>query len=172
MKNSLKKIKKVWSRLPNLKFVVLLEGESQEKNIYTWEDILTLGEEVSDTDLRNRISKQKSEDLATLVYTSGTTSNPKAVMLTHQNLTWTAANMANSPFQFSQDDEIISYLPLSHIAEQMTTIHGPVVTGASVSFAESFEKTSRKFTRSSAYFISWSTKSMGKNSTKNDRKGD
>lgn len=139
-KEQLNKIKSIKTRLPKLKFIVVIEGEVDEPNIYSWDDILTLGQEASDAILTGRLKKQKSNDVATLVYTSGTTSNPKAVMLTHENLTWTAQSLTKSRFQFSEQDSTISYLPLSHIAEQMTTIHGPLVSGASVSFAESLDK--------------------------------
>lgn len=136
----LSKIKAVRSELPQLKSIILLEGNSEESGVYSWEDVMLLGEEKSDGELKERVSKQKPDDLATLVYTSGTTANPKAVMLTHKNLTWTAEALSSSPFQFSSEDRTISYLPLSHIAEQMTSIHGPLVTGACVCFAESLDK--------------------------------
>ena len=52
----------------------------------------------------------------TLVYTSGTTGNPKGVMLSHDNIYWEAES-ANDFAQFAEAKEvIISYLPLSHIA--------------------------------------------------------
>ena len=139
-KAQLEKINAVKAQLPHLKSIVLLDGESEESYVYSWEDILVLGEELPDSVLKERMNAQKPEDLATLVYTSGTTANPKAVMLSHKNLTWTAETLATSPFQFSSEDRTVSYLPLSHIAEQMTTIHGPLVTGACVAFAESLEK--------------------------------
>lgn len=136
----LQKIKDVWNKLPDLKFVVLLDGTPEDENIYSWEDVMIKGEGVSGSRLKERMGKQKEGDVATLVYTSGTTSNPKAVMLTHENLVWTAESLAYGPFQFTEKDSSISYLPLSHIAEQMTTIHGPLATGVQVSFAESLEK--------------------------------
>ena len=136
----LKKIEEVWSSLPQLKFVILLEGTSSHEKVYTWDQVLSAGEKIHDSLLKERMEKQHPDDLATLVYTSGTTANPKAVMLSHRNLTWTAWILVSSPFQMSEEDQTISYLPLSHIAEQMTTIHGPVVVGASVSFSESIDK--------------------------------
>ncbi len=56
--------------------------------------------------------------MATLIYTSGTTGTPKAVMLSHDNLTWTA-QAAAALVGGQSDDQVISYLPLSHIAEQI-----------------------------------------------------
>ena len=60
-------------------------------------------------------------------------------MLTHNNLTWTAAG-AMELLPLEEGDRTISYLPLSHIAEQMFTIHLPITVGWSVYFAESIEK--------------------------------
>ena len=70
--------------------------------------------------------KQRLDDLATLVYTSGTTGQPKAVMLSHKNITWTAYNLCHRELNLKDSDRLISYLPLSHIAEQMTSIYSPL----------------------------------------------
>ncbi len=49
------------------------------------------------------------------MYTSGTTGNPKGVMLSHDNYTWTAwASLEGKDVK--EDDRIVSYLPLSHVA--------------------------------------------------------
>jgi len=61
------------------------------------------------------------------------------VMLSHQNLIWTAS-IARELVGSTADDCSLSYLPLSHIAEQMFTIHGPIVAGSAVYYAESIEK--------------------------------
>src|SRR5439155_22164449 len=62
----------------------------------------------------------KPEDLATLVYTSGTTGPPKAVMITHRNVTWTAAS-ADRVLSYPDGLRAVSYLPLAHIAERLAT---------------------------------------------------
>ena len=60
-------------------------------------------------------------------------------MLSHENLAWTAETSREITGGTSSDTSL-SYLPLSHIAEQVFTIHGPITTGAAVYFAESMEK--------------------------------
>jgi long-chain acyl-CoA synthetase len=60
-------------------------------------------------------------------------------MLSHHNLAWTA-DLAVTLVEQSDEDCGLSYLPLSHIAEQMFTIHGPITAGGKVYFAESVEK--------------------------------
>ena len=78
------------------------------------------------------------EALATLIYTSGTTGPPKGVMLSHANLAWTATCSVDL-IDSSEDDCSLSYLPLSHIAEQMFSIHAPITVGYPIYFAESID---------------------------------
>ena len=127
------------SDLPKLRHIVQFFEEPAHESVLTWKAFLELGAKVSDADLDARIAEQKAEDVATLIYTSGTTGEPKGVMLTHANLTWTAG-AAIETLGFGPGDEGVSYLPLSHIAEQLLTIHAPIVAGMTVSFAESMEK--------------------------------
>ena len=77
--------------------------------------------------------------LATLIYTSGTTGPPKGVMLSHGNLAFTADLLYDAGGR-TTDDVSLSYLPLSHIAEQMSTLHIHATAGSTVYFAESIEK--------------------------------
>lgn len=93
-----------------------------------------------DAEVEERIAGLKPGDLATLIYTSGTTGRPKGVMLTHHNLAWTAARgekiIAPPP---GPDDAMVSYLPLSHIAEQMLSLHVAVTFGFPVWMCERLE---------------------------------
>ena len=126
-------------RLPKLKAIVLMTGEASGDGIHSWDRLLAMGAEVPEADLQARIDAQKPEDLCTLIYTSGTTGPPKAVMLTHHNVTWTARRVAET-YDVSERDDMLCYLPLSHIAEQIVSLHSPMATGASCWFAEGMEK--------------------------------
>jgi long-chain acyl-CoA synthetase len=134
------KVAKVRDELPDLEWIVLMAGAEKVsgKNILSWEDFLAKGERVSDDTVDKRIAGIDPDSLATLIYTSGTTGPPKGVMLSHRNLTWTA-DAAMSMTGITPDDCTLSYLPLSHIAEQMFSIHGPVSAGFSVYFAQSMD---------------------------------
>lgn len=135
---------KVLSRrdqMPNLRWIVTMRGvaASDDPTVLTWEEFLDRGDEVDDADYLARIDALEDDGLATLIYTSGTTGPPKGVMLTHHNLVWTA-DAAGLLIRITPDDRLISYLPLSHIAEQMFTIHGAITFGFSVSYAESIDR--------------------------------
>jgi long-subunit acyl-CoA synthetase (AMP-forming) len=60
-------------------------------------------------------------------------------MLSHHNIVWTAGEVANA-YDLGGDENVVSYLPLSHIAEQIVSLHGPMARGACTWFAESLEQ--------------------------------
>lgn len=135
------KIKKESERLPLLRHVVFMRGSpvTDDPRALSWEQLLAKGDGVADEKLDERLHALEPGGLATLIYTSGTTGPPKGVMLSHENLAWTA-NAAMRLNGITSDDTLLSYLPLSHIAEQMLSIHVPCTAGASIYFAESIEK--------------------------------
>ena len=131
-------------RLPDLETVVQMVGKPEAAKqgrlkVLAWDELLALADEVPESELEARMKAQKPDDVCTLIYTSGTTGDPKAVMITHTNVVWTAKAVMDA-LGATREEVAISYLPLSHIAEQMTTIHGPMGLGAIVYFAESLEK--------------------------------
>jgi long-chain acyl-CoA synthetase len=77
-------------------------------------------------------------ETAVIVYTSGTTGPPKGAMLTHRNLTW-AADTFRRAFGTGPDDEVLSYLPLCHVAERLGTVINGLGTGYVVNFGEGGE---------------------------------
>ena len=135
----LAKFKAVRSKLPKLKAIVMMHGDDADDDVYSWEDFLALGEKESDDALDKRIAAQNADDVCTLIYTSGTTGDPKAVEITHDNITWTCGTVIRS-ISGGPDERMLSYLPFSHIAEQVLSLHGPVQMGACCYFAESMEK--------------------------------
>ena len=135
----LEKFLGIRDQLPLLKKCILMYGSHDDDGVMSWEEFMAFGADVSDDDLQARIDAQKPDDVCTFIYTSGTTGNPKAVMISHDNITWTAATALNT-LGARDGDRFISYLPLSHIAEQVISLHGPMVAGGTTHFAESIEK--------------------------------
>jgi long-chain acyl-CoA synthetase len=135
-----KKIEQQRANLPLLKHVVMMKGAPtiQDPMVLSWDAFMQKAASVKDEDFWARMDALEPQGLATLIYTSGTTGPPKGVMLSHRNLTWTA-DVARDITRLRPRDTNLSYLPLSHIAEQMFTVHGPISNGNAVYFAESIE---------------------------------
>lgn len=135
------KIQKELDHLPHLRRVVMMKGAPTPEHpiAMSWDAFMQAGIDVSDKDFAERLAALKPAGLAMLIYTSGTTGPPKAVMLSHENLAWTASG-SRDVNKVRASDTNLSYLPLSHIAEQMFTIHTPITAGSAVYFAESLEK--------------------------------
>nr|XP_055181925.1 long-chain-fatty-acid--CoA ligase ACSBG1 isoform X2 [Nyctereutes procyonoides] len=137
----LEKILKVWKNLPHLKAVVIY-GEAPPKkmaNVYTMEEFMELGDELPEETLDAIIDTQQPNQCCVLIYTSGTTGSPKGVMLSQDNITWTARYGSQAgdiqPAEVQQE-VVVSYLPLSHIAAQIYDLWTGIQWGAQVCFAE------------------------------------
>lgn len=134
----LAKILAVRSRLPLLRAIVQYKGTPSVKDptIYAWSDFMALAKDVPDSALDERIRALRVNKCCTLIYTSGTTGMPKGVMLSHDNLTWTAKAVAKVANLQTASEVFISYLPLSHIAAQMLDLYLPISAAATVYFAD------------------------------------
>ncbi len=140
-RDQLQKVLAVRDQLPELRHVVLMRGARPDRDddfVLTWERFLARSVGATGEQFRSRLEGLRPEDLATLIYTSGTTGPPKGVMLTHDNLAWTADAAVRS-VDVTDADSTLSYLPLSHIAEQLFTIHVPATLGSSTWFARSLD---------------------------------
>jgi long-chain acyl-CoA synthetase len=147
-----KKIEEQRKNLPKLEKVVLMEGAGVSANgaiddpmVLTWDAFLAKSEGTADDVLQAHVDALDPKRLGTLIYTSGTTGPPKGVMLSHQNLAWTAQSAVDMMPDSNSNDCSVSYLPLSHIAEQMFSLHVPATIGAQIYFAESIEKVADNF---------------------------
>jgi long-chain acyl-CoA synthetase len=115
----LERFLKVRSELPALQHVAVLE----DPDGMAPEDVLRyaalLDHPPADLDALAR--EVRPEDLATVIYTSGTTGPPKGVMLSHSNICWTIESymplLQIEPVGF----RVVSYLPMAHIAERMSS---------------------------------------------------
>ncbi len=110
-------------RLPRIKFFVSFATDGKDgelsggKPVYNFWKLLEAGRALSEIDLKELLTyAPSSEDLASIVFTSGTTSNSKGVMLSHRNIS-TNAHAAAESFDVRVGDRCLSVLPLHHTFE-------------------------------------------------------
>jgi long-chain acyl-CoA synthetase len=129
--------------VPFLKKVIVwdLKGlrHFQDPMVMTYEELLQVGNQVLERDpnlIERRMDEVVPEDVAMLIYTSGTTGPPKGAMLTHRNMTWMGrAITTDNPM--NDKDEVMSFLPLCHVFEQLFSVLGHITHGFTVNFIES-----------------------------------
>jgi long-subunit acyl-CoA synthetase (AMP-forming) len=126
-------------RPQTLKTIVSFGAAAGTPGVCGWSEFLAQGSAAQDAELAARRGAFGADDVCTLIYTSGTTGRSKGVMLTHGNLSF-IARRAKELLPVYAGDRLLSYLPLSHIAEQVVSHLLSIVAGACVYFAESLEK--------------------------------
>jgi long-chain acyl-CoA synthetase len=132
-------------RVPRLKKVIVwdLKGlrHFQDPAVMTYEELLEVGKQAYEQDpqkIERRMDEVKPEDTSMLIYTSGTTGPPKGAMLSHKNLTWMGrAITTDNPM--NDHDEVMSFLPLCHVFEQLFSVLGHITHGFTVNFIESLD---------------------------------
>ena len=139
------KVLEVKEELPLLKKIIVMDMKGlrnyTDPMIISFKDVEEIGRKVdeNDPDLYYRtVDQLKPEDVAIMVYTSGTTGPPKGAMLSHDNVVQFLNNAVQVIPQYDTD-EIVSYLPLCHVAERIMSVFLPLHSGATVNFAESVD---------------------------------
>lgn len=133
----LEKFLQIRSRLPHLKAIVQYSGTPRDRpGVYSWEQMMAMGTEDLEDELEKRIKGQAPNKCCTLIYTSGTTGNPKGVMISHDNIIWTAKMIVRAYGAKFNEEVIVTYLPLSHIAGQLIDIYCAILCGGTVYFAQ------------------------------------
>ena len=135
------KIMQVRDQLPALKRLILTDGTRRAG------DSFVLGFDALKSAGANRLSRHpdvvherarrvRPGDLATIVYTSGASGPPKGAMLTHANIMWVLRNVT-PVYDVGEGERLLSFLPLSHIAERMMSELLPIAVGGETWFARS-----------------------------------
>lgn len=96
--------------------------------VFTIRELIELGNTIDE-----QLSDPDVDDLFTICYTSGTTGNPKGVMLTHRNMLGLLASLPLTPIRLKNTDVHLSYLPLAHILERIV-VHSLAQYGGSIGF--------------------------------------
>lgn len=111
-----------------------IEKETLKKDIFHWKTVL----------IRNKSESFEkvfldAEDICTIIYTSGTTGNPKGVPLTHENIL-SNVKAVNEVVPVKETDVFLSFLPLSHVLERTAGYYVPILSGATVAYAENIKQ--------------------------------
>ena len=118
-------VNKAKKECKNLEYIILIEDYEQHKDldyVLNFQEIIENGKRLNESDsskLENAIASVTPQSLACLIFTSGTTGNPKGVMITHENVLWTAQSLFAETVQLSTNPRIVSYLPMAHIAARL-----------------------------------------------------
>jgi long-chain acyl-CoA synthetase len=118
----LAKVAEVRGELPELERIVVFDRVAADQA-----DVVTLrqfmdesrAQPLTEAELREEAQRAQPDDVATIVYTSGTTGEPKGVMLTHNNIHSNVIAATRHVLSTSADDATLSFLPLSHIFQRM-----------------------------------------------------
>jgi long-chain acyl-CoA synthetase len=135
----LHKIQEIRGHLPHIHNVIVCDPpEALPLGVKTFREIIESGRQHDDGRFDELLARPKPDDLATLVYTSGTTGNPKGAMLTHGNITSNVI-AAQHVLPVGAGAIAMSILPLSHIFERMAD-YFYFSKGITIAYAENVNK--------------------------------
>ncbi len=139
---SFERLKKILPECPTIEKLVFFDcAEMKAENAISLEELEEAGAKLKQENpylIKELINAVEPQDVATLVYTSGTTGEPKGVMLTHANLISNVTSVGME-FTFAHTDKPLSVLPLSHVFER-SGMYVYILNGTAVHYAESIEK--------------------------------
>jgi long-chain acyl-CoA synthetase len=124
--------------LPELEQVVLFEGRLDHPRFLEVAAFLARAQESHGKKLEKVLARGQGSDIATLVYTSGTTGPPKGVILTHDNIL-AAIRGAKKGLEIFPGDVCLSFLPLSHVFERVDGYYLMLLQRAVIAYAESID---------------------------------
>ena len=141
----LDKILEVRNDCPTLEKIIVYDMEGlhnfKDDQVISYDQLIEIGEKIDleQPNLWNDLLQNvNSEDIAILVYTSGTTGPSKGAMINHNNLLY-SVNTGLEIFEPMENEEQLSFLPLCHILERSVSVIFPLKSGAVVNFAESID---------------------------------
>jgi long-chain acyl-CoA synthetase len=136
---------------PDLKKIIVMDPKGlrgfSDPMVMTFQELLDLGRDAHQkepTRFEEMVAATRPQDMALIIYTSGTTGPPKGAVLSHDNIVWTAWSIGEA-IPMKPEDELLSFLPLSHIAERMFTVFLPLRFGYTVNFTESPDTVTANF---------------------------
>src|SRR6266542_2840642 len=140
----LEKVLRVRHALPKLRVIVVLDesAASESDQVISYQELIGRGREDRDrfSELLNeRAETARAEDVAIMVYTSGTTGPPKGACLSHRYIINSVESMRQIVPIFDTDVSF-SYLPYCHVAERISGLYNRLYAGASAYFVDDLTK--------------------------------
>ena len=154
-------------KCPDLEHIVCCcstEELSGEAKIWSWDEFLDFGaEHLSDQEpeLDQRIERLEATDVCSLVYTSGTTGQPKGAMLMHGNFISNSTSVV-AGLPVKPGDVQLSFLPLSHVFERFV-YYGVMGLGGTICYAESLDTLKGRYRSSQTTSFARGPKTLRKN---------
>lgn len=137
------KILETKDSLPSLKKIIVVDIKGlrryKEPMIISFKEVEALGKSLHKQEpnlFEKLVNGTRAEDVAIIVYTSGTTGQPKGAMISHRNILAMIRGLSKV-LVFRPTDSFVSVLPLCHVAERMFSLIFPMWAGCTVNFAES-----------------------------------
>ena len=118
----LEKLEKAKDKLKFAKTFIMMDPNSKDTKNLKLYDLIEKGKALREKGIRKaeeRIANIKPDDLFTVIYTSGTTGTPKGVMLKHENMVSQAVEITRDVIEISNDERILSILPIWHVFERV-----------------------------------------------------
>jgi long-chain acyl-CoA synthetase len=153
----LAKVLEVQGKMEGIEQTIVIsgdEGKEPSPRVFAWEALRRLGQENRERlerELAARVADTTPDDIATIVYTSGTTGPPKGVMQTHGNHI-AALESAAQLLRVSEGDVHLLFLPLAHSFARLEAFAG-VHRGLTTAFAESLDRLRENLPEVRPHFI-------------------
>ncbi len=159
--DQLDKITKVRKNLPQLKHIVIIDGEpSGAEGVMTWQEFMLKGVNVTDDEFFARTKEIQPGDVASLIYTSGTTGIPKGSMITHENVVFTSWSALES-ILVEPHFETLLFLPLPHVFARII-VYVCIRAAVTVNIGESLDKTADNLKEVRPHFFATSPRAYEK----------
>ncbi|MDH5519169.1 MAG: AMP-binding protein [Acidimicrobiia bacterium] len=140
------------AQIPNVRHLIYCEARGfaafDDPRLISWGDFIDVGRrhrEANPGAVAARMASAEADDVMTLVYTSGTTGPPKGAMLTNDNADFAMKRIIEENDAYpdgtppNKSDQILTYLPLCHVAERIFSTWTMLAGGPTLNFAESIE---------------------------------
>jgi len=134
----LQKLMEVRKNIPKVRKVILFKGSHRGNDwVITFDEFMQLSRDVADSEFEKFAGAVTPQDVAGIVYTSGTTGIPKGAMLTHDNITFTAQS-ARESLDVKAGEATFLFLPMAHVFARIC-VYATLLVGASTTITRSMD---------------------------------